>query len=197
MMSRKSRMAARAYARARRDEIERNEAMMQTSRTDDAILNQMLNGNDDTAIVYHPRAGWVPLWTARALDKSAINDAEYPPPPHGVEPAPDAERVAAMFGPIVRNGGDCSDGEERDLRALDLDERRDEEPPEEAQVDVQRLYELVARTAARFGRFLDELSDLRKICAGLRQQNAELSELLLARGELEKPAAEDPPPMLN
>jgi hypothetical protein len=87
----KRRQAAKLRARELREAAEVVEAMEAAAeaavaekgfevmnRSDDAVVNPTLKGQNEQAIVWHPRYGYMPIWQARSLDKAAINDATYP-----------------------------------------------------------------------------------------------------------------------
>lgn len=125
-MSRKRREVARARAAdlwqaeqiveaieeaAEAAQAERNFVM--TSTPEDAILMPKLNrsGGEQVIVWHQPSGKYLPLWTARSLDKAAVNDMVYP------DAAPGGEAHLRALGVEEPGEGDCGDCGEAD-RAL-------------------------------------------------------------------------------
>jgi hypothetical protein len=147
---------------------EKREGMEMMNRSDDGVDTLMPRGPsvDGTEVmVWHEPSGqMLPLWTARSLDKAALNDANYPSaPPFGVHP--DAVVAATANPPRVRYaeqkeeagmrqgeggsengsedcGDDCNEGRTDKAMAVARGVvKRDQEPPEDDPEDDPDLEE--------------------------------------------------------
>jgi hypothetical protein len=106
--------------RARRGQ-ELREELRAEARSDDMADNTADNqlmprgpsvGDQEVLVWHEPSGQMLPLWTARSLDKAALNDAKYPSaPPFGVHP--DAVVAAPVNPPRVR---DAEQKEEAEMR---------------------------------------------------------------------------------
>jgi hypothetical protein len=175
------------------------QGLMSTSRSDDFVPQRPSRPPDNETFYWHPVLGYIRADHARHLYADSARGEE------------------------VRNGADCGDGEDRDQRAMGLedccgddcsDERddkaldialsvahpddEDEEPSETEEpiytrADMARVAEAVEGMVERFGNFLDEHRELRALVKDQQVQIETLVAALKATKRDEDLTSEDVP----